>query len=413
MKFSIAIITTMSLLTHLLFFGEPRSVVFDEVYMGNFISSYSQNRSYFDIHPPLAKLLDYWIGVGSGVSYDNVDFSLIGNEITPDIIYLRILPLVAGILLPIIAYYICRRLNLSEISSFTVGIILCFENSIIVQSRYILFDSVLLLFGFSSLLLYLIYIKDDTKKSILIYSAILASFAYTIKWTGFAYPLLIVISEIIRTRSLYKVFKLGATYFVAGLIVYTSAFFIHFSYTPDEQLPFLKRFWDTNKLMFTSNTTLTTIHQYGSKWYTWPFMIRPVFYWQNLSLHKYIYLMGNPFIYLFGTASIFFTLISTSLWDRKNRVALFLVFGFLVNFIPFIFIGRVMFLYHYEAALVLSIMSFGFVLDKITKDIVKKVMCGVAVVCSIALFIYFSPLTYGLPQTDYQLNSKMWLSTWR
>lgn len=412
MKFP-AIIIAMSLLTHLLFFGEPREIVFDEVYMGDFVSSYSQSRSYFDIHPPLAKLISHYIGSAFGISYDNIDFSLIGNGISSEIIYLRVLPLIAGILLPLIVYFICRRLGMSAIASLLVGILMCFENSLIVQSRYILFDSVLLFFGFSSILMYLLYIKDESKRSFVLYSAILAACAFSIKWTGLAYPLLIILYEIIRTRNFKKIASFVATYLFIGIFIYASAFALHFSFTPIDGESMISRFIELNKTMYTSNKYLTATHQYGSKWYTWPLMIRPVFYWQDTETHRYIYLLGNILIYVLGTISMMLMLLHSVIVDRKNKISLFILLGFLVNFIPYAFIGRVMFLYHYEAALVFSIIAIGFIVDKIKTNKRKLLVCTVLAVFSIAIFVYFSPLTYGTILTDQEIGSRMWLSSWR
>ena len=56
------ILTILSLFTHLLFFGQPYAVVFDEVYNGSFISAYYSGEYYFDIHPPLAKILMKFAG---------------------------------------------------------------------------------------------------------------------------------------------------------------------------------------------------------------------------------------------------------------------------------------------------------------------------------------------------------------
>src|SRR3989344_4078090 len=47
----------LGLLTRLVFLGNPAEVVFDEVHFGKFASAYFAGDYYFDIHPPLGKLL--------------------------------------------------------------------------------------------------------------------------------------------------------------------------------------------------------------------------------------------------------------------------------------------------------------------------------------------------------------------
>ena len=97
------IILGLSLITHFLFFGHPNETVFDEVHFGKFISGYFTHEYFFDIHPPLGKLLIS----GAGYLADfkpGFSFAEIGQKF-PDNIYLwlRLLPTLAGILLPLIS----------------------------------------------------------------------------------------------------------------------------------------------------------------------------------------------------------------------------------------------------------------------------------------------------------------------
>lgn len=67
----------ISLITHLLKIGEPASVIFDEVYFGNFTNYYHYGEYYFDIHPPLGKLILYGCSLISGYKAQEV-YSHIG-----------------------------------------------------------------------------------------------------------------------------------------------------------------------------------------------------------------------------------------------------------------------------------------------------------------------------------------------
>jgi dolichyl-phosphate-mannose-protein mannosyltransferase len=438
---SLLILAVLSILVHTPFFGQPSAVVFDEVYTGTFVSSYESGKYYFDIHPPLAKLVTKFFGDLVGVPY-TVDFGTIGNTLPSDILLLRLLPLLAGILLPLVIYGICRRLNISKLLSFTTGSLLCLENSLIMQSRFILFDSWLLLCGFSAILLYLFYIKNESKKSLLVLSALFASCAFSIKWTGLAFPLLILIAEIVRTRYIFKILKFFAVYAFIGLAFYMSIFAIHFAYLThsgpgdafmtdrfqktlvgsqyekSDLVPkgFFGKFIELNVEMYEANKTLTATHPYSSPWYAWPLMLRSVFYWQgssNIEGNAYLYLLGNPLIYWLGTLSIIFLMWQIFIKRSYDKVSLFILTGFLVNFLPFMFIGRVMFLYHYEAALVFSIIALCFIVDKLVPEKMKELVVAILLGICIALFIFFSPLTYGRNLTDEQLSARMWLKGWR
>ncbi|MES2216205.1 MAG: phospholipid carrier-dependent glycosyltransferase, partial [Patescibacteria group bacterium] len=134
----------ISCVTHLLYFGAPAGVVFDETYFLKFVGFYETGSYYFDIHPPLGKLIflvfAHMIGVTPSIEIGNI-----GAALPPSLILLRLLPIVAGILLPVVVYYLCRRLKLSALVSLAASILICFENSLIVESRFVLMDSTLLL----------------------------------------------------------------------------------------------------------------------------------------------------------------------------------------------------------------------------------------------------------------------------
>ncbi len=430
MRFWPVTLVVLSLITHLIFFGQPKSVVFDETYHGAFTSAYSTGNYFFDIHPPLARLLIKGFGDITGVDYEAMNFSSIGNTLTNDVILLRILPMLAGILLPLLIFYICRRLNISERLSFLAGFLICIENSLVVQSRFILFDSMLILFGFASILLYLKYTSGESKKYLLL-SAVFATAAFSVKWTGLAFPLLIVIYELVRNESLnvVKYLKFISTYALVGLVLYFAIFTVHlgllrnpgdgdaFMDTNFQEKNIVSKFVELNVEMYTANATLTATHQYSSPWYSWPILKRPVFYWQDIKEGKYIYLLGNPFIYWGGILAIVATgmLILYRVYRREDtdKTAFFIIMGFIANFLPFALIGRVMFIYHYQAALVFTILAISFVLDRITSSKIKNISTvSFAAIC-LASFIYFAPLTYGLHLDMDQLMDRMWLTTWR
>jgi dolichyl-phosphate-mannose--protein O-mannosyl transferase len=211
--------------------------------------------------------------------------------------------------------------------------------------------------------------------------------------------------------------------------------------TPD----FLDKFVELNMEMYGVNAHMDATHQYSSKWYTWPFMMRPIFYWQETAAststattslasstttvsttvspeNSYIYLFGNPFTYWLGIL-VMVVLIVDCLWlltraflsrNRKilKPVPIFIVIGFLANFLPFIFIGRVMFLYHYQAALVFTIIGIAYTLDQL-KGRLKYILISATLLLALAAFIYWSPLTYGLPMTANQMAARMWFPSWR
>ena len=455
------IIILSSLVTHFLFFGQPRETVFDEVHFGKFISGYFTHEYFFDIHPPLGKLLISGMGYLTGFK-PGFSFAEIGQAF-PDNAYLwlRLLPILAGVLLPIVIYLLARRLGLSSMASLAAGFFVVFENALITQSRLMLLDPFLLLFGFSALLFYFIYETRSHDARFLLPAGIFAALAVSVKWTGATFLLIILIIEIFKTGTNSWMVKNWPRYLISRVaflliipgIIYFSIFAIHFSLlsksgpgdafmTPEfrktlagsadsqnadlNTLNIFQKFKELNFQMYKSNATLTAGHPYSSKWYTWPFMIRPVYYWYEQGPQPAesarIYLLGNPVIWWASTLAVTYLAVVAlalvlkalksktvlKLW-RANNLPVFLLGAWIINLLPFIGISRAMFLYHYFTALIFAILILAYLIDHLEN---KKRIFSILLAVSVLSFAFFAPLTYGLPLSEKMYNARVWLKPW-
>lgn len=450
----------ISIVTHAIFFGHPKSVVFDEVHIGKYVLWHLDNSYFFDVHPPLGRLIFAFFAFALGGTSNGLDFSNIGNTLPDWVIYLRLVPLFFGILLPPIIYGILRKLNVGVLLSFIGGLLICLENSLIVQTRFLLTDSFMILFGFISLLIYLYYKNDLTLKyrNCTLYTAIFfASLAFCIKWIGLSFIGLIVFFEIFsnlkfdKSRILYLLKFLS----ISGLIfisVYLSVLAINIKVLPNSgdgdpymspefqktlkgniyendidivaKDKFYKKFLEINAEMISANNRLVDPHNYASKWYEWPLMYKPIYYWSSIDdeniintlyTKAHIYFIGNPLAYWLGILAIIFLTIKLLInKEYRHREDIRIVlFGFYINFLPFILIGRIMFLYHYACALIFSVIAIILILNKIENRKYQYILVALLVVVYISLYLYFGPLTYGLQITDEALKNKMWLDSWR
>lgn len=455
-------IIAVSLITHFIFFGYPSSVVFDEVHIGKYIMWHLQGSYFFDVHPPLGRLIFAFFAYIFNDGNFNVDFNKIGNTLPHWIIMLRLIPTLFGIALPLVCYGISNRLKIDKVLSFIGAIFICFENSLIVQSRFILTDSFILFFGFISIYIYLIYRDNLNSKNnwIILYSSIFfASLTFSIKWIGLSFIGTIFFFEIISyikfgfKRFTIDSLKFSMISFIIFMSVYMSIFAIHFKVLPKTGdgdpymseafqktlignknennsaiIPkdkFISKFAELNAEMISANNRLTQKHDYSSLWYTWPIMKRPIYYWNSgddksiinmVGEKSHIYFIGNPFLYWFGALSIIVLIIISLIKYKeiqKNYSTNLILFGYFINFLPFIFIGRVMFLYHYACALVFGILAIIILINKIKGENERKITATLLLIIVTMSYIYFSPLTYGLALNDTQLQNRIWISSWR
>ena len=410
------ILLASGMLLHFIFIEQPSQVVFDEVHYGKYINGYITGEFFYNIHPPLGTLL---LGAGSwlgGYQEAVYTFESIGQDFENNsYIALRLLPALAGSLLPVVLFFFARSLGLSLIPSFFVGLFVLLDNALLVHSRFALVDVFLLLFGFLGLAFFF-------RRQLLLASIFLA-LSISIKWTGLVFlgvAGLILLFDIITKKVHYT--KLLWLLIVPPLL-YVATFALHFAFLSNAgsgdvflsqeflegKKNFVEKTIELNKLYYTTNRDLAFEHPYASKWYTWPAMTRPIFYWTGDNAK--IYLLGNPIIWWSSMLSVvlfFLFFLFRNYW--KDRVAVILALGYVASFLPFVLINRVLFLYHYFTPLIFSIVMLSYIISK--EKHANKIFVALLVLAFIA-FIYFAPLTYGLKQSPEQYENRVWFESWR
>lgn len=423
-KFFISLLIVLGLATRFAYWGYPNEVVFDEVHFGSYVSNYFTHLYFFDIHPPLGKLLiaasGYMANFEPGFTFD-----VIGKKF-PDSSYmaLRFLPSLAGALLPLIVYLVARQLKLSPIASFAAGIFVVLENGLLMHSRFILLDMFLLSFGFLGFYFYLRHYNGGSRWNLL-GMAIFCSFSALVKWIGLSFLGMALIIELIQMvqKKDYAIFSRLTCFIVIPIVIYYAVFMIHFAllthsgsgdsymspafrkslvgsdvYASKEIVPLSgwEKFVELNRQMYLSNQSMTSKHPYSSPWYEWPLMIRPISYWAEEN--DDIYLIGNPVIWWGSSAAIVLLFVLQLIGKTENRISgMIILGGYAFNMLPFIAIHRIMFLYHYFCALVFAILALAYLIDQ-TKHC-KNVFLGIGVLATIA-FIYCAPFSYGLDGKD-------------
>ncbi|MDP2630466.1 MAG: hypothetical protein Q8P56_03600, partial [Candidatus Uhrbacteria bacterium] len=205
--------------------------------------------------------------------------------------------------------------------------------------------------------------------------------------------------------------------------------------SPDiEPLGLFGKFTELNGQMYSANSRLSATHPYSSKWYTWPFMIRPIYYWNGSVApensgqvdmgQSRIYFLGNPIIWWASSVAIIFLLLVLleSLLRKfyKNEVnqtysgliPWLFAGAFMFNLLPFIGVSRVLFLYHYLSAYIFAILTLAYLSDRLSGK-TKRITATCLILAGIASFLYFAPLSYGLPLDDAGYSARAWFTSWK
>ncbi|CAH1758221.1 16812_t:CDS:2 [Entrophospora sp. SA101] len=128
---TLSILTILSFITRFYKIYHPNQVVFDEVHFGKFASYYLRRTYYFDVHPPLGKLMI--AGMGWLLNYDgHFLFEHIGDDyLKNDVPYigLRSLPATLGALYVPLVYLIMMESGYSIFTAILAAILIIFGKS--------------------------------------------------------------------------------------------------------------------------------------------------------------------------------------------------------------------------------------------------------------------------------------------
>lgn len=199
---------------------------------------------------------------------------------------------------------------------------------------------------------------------------------------------------------------------------------------------FLGKFWELQRVMWTTNAGLVESHAWDSRPPSWPILRRGINFWGMD--HRQIYLLGNPAIWWPSTVAIAvyvtFKAVAVLRWQRGSNDYDNTVFkrfdyeigmtvlGWAFHYFPFFLMARQLFLHHYLPALYFAIMALSQIYDYVVNRIsafglknhpeIGRAGIALFLAFSITTFTLFAPLTYGNMWTQDKCKSVKLFETW-
>lgn len=151
--------------------------------------------------------------------------------------------------------------------------------------------------------------------------------------------------------------------------------------------------------MYSYHAGLEATHPYQSPWWKWVLDVRPILYYLQSypdGLKSAFGAFGNPLFWWTGLGAMVCMAVKAV---RGDKLALFILVGYLSALLPWVFVTRCAFIYHYFPSTVFLALALG----RMCSDLCQKSKTGwdwsvpaLAGACA-ALFAVFYPALSGLP----------------
>jgi dolichyl-phosphate-mannose-protein mannosyltransferase len=421
---------------------------FDEMY---FVRTAQQHLNleepYETTHPPLGKLI-----IALGIlcfGMDPLGWRIVGV-------------FAATVMIPIM-FLFGKRMFKSSVAGFFAAFLLTFEFMHFSLARlatgeiYILFFTLLIFyFAFD----YFSKQEEAAKKGAsvsLFISIIFVGLCFAVKWTAafslLAILILILISNLRKRKPIFSDYKIVLAGLCVSAAIYIATYIPYmFSGTGHalldiDRVPLYLRYiseylsvgnvsitppapltvFDSQLGMLGYHATINATHPFSSPWWSWPFMLKPLWVYSNSwdTMVSTIVLMGNPAIW-WGSIPALILIATTFVRDKIRRersdfVLLFILIPFLLLWVSYALISRILFIYHFAPEVPFMIFAITYWLNKLWQDhshlhekkiVVNRILVISFLILTAILFFLFYSVLSGYPVSYEYKEGLRWLSGW-
>ena len=175
--------------------------------------------------------------------------------------------------------------------------------------------------------------------------------------------------------------------------------------------------WENQKYMLSYHSGVTDSHPYSSRWYQWLFDIRPILYYMDNDVAGYTTRFAafvNPVVCWGGLLAVASCAVQAV--RRRCAKALFIFIGYLAQLVPWFFIGRITFAYHYFPSVLFLVLALCYVFHTLAEreEMVNWKPAMFAVTGgAVGLYALFYPVLVGIQiPTWYSNNVLGWFPSW-
>ena len=429
--------TAQALIDEQQFAGNPGSskstAYFDEIYYVWSAEQYLNLHAVTDWksqtnwdHPPLSRII---IAASIGIFGHN-PFAW------------RIAGVIFAAMAIILIFLLARRMFGTPRAGLIAAFLLAFDCMHFAQARIATPDTFLFFFFAGMVYFFYLYWENPARGGkYLFWSLVFFGLGFSTKWFimyGFVGLMILLVILKIRER---KIRRSEVFWFAGGVVAAVSIYML--SYLPYFLAPLehggLRNWWHVQWDMYDFHAHLKATHGSSSPWYTWPLMLKPVWFYVGYfpTTRAYIASFGNPALWwatipvMISTIMILISWIANSMKNRfsrfiaralrpiwrelgeRRKIALFIIVPFLAQWLFFIPVGRVVFLYHFYPPLLFVILAATLWIEWLwTRFKWGKWAVGGYLAINVACFIFFFPAISGLTLSNGYWDSLHWMVNW-
>ena len=324
---------------------------------------------------------------------------------------------------------LARRLFASRVLPPLVGLAVVLDGSMFAQARIGMNDvyvAALIVAGW-----YFVVAAHRPRRSAIVdilIAGVLFGLALASKWAG-AYTLAgLLIASIAVTARAYERGRPGTggpldllarrglnavilfvSFAVIPLAIYLASYLRWFG---GPTIPYGWTLVELTQQMYWYHSSLTAPHPAGSPWWSWPLVLKPVYWYFGASTggdNAYIYDAGN--VVLFWAGLVAFCWCAVAAIRTRSAPLAFVVFAGLVQYVAWIPIGRVLFFYHFFTVLPFYLLALAAALAFLWETGRSRLVIGYLATAA-AAFAYFYPFISAQPFPGAQAGMFFILPTW-
>ncbi len=332
-------------------------------------------------------------------------------------------------LLAFVLVLLARRLFASAVLPALVGLAVLLDGSMFAQARIGMNDiyvATLIVAGW-----YFVVAAYRPRRSALldiVIAGVLFGLALASKWAG-AYTLAgLLLASIAVTARAYERGRPGTggpLDLLARRGLNALVLFVSFAVIPagiylasyvrwfgGPTIPYGWNLVELTQQMYWYHSSLTAPHPAGSPWWSWPLVLKPVYWYFGASSggdNAYIYDAGN--VVLFWAGLVAFCWCAVAAIRARSAPLAFVVFAGLAQYVAWIPIGRVLFFYHFFTVLPFYLLALAAGLAFLWETGRVRLVIGYLAAAA-AAFAYFYPFISAQPFPGSQAGMFFILPTW-